>query len=52
MIEQESYQCAFVAQDLSAENKKDSFLVVLSHYDSTKYKDSFHGPKLLKFVKT
>ena len=34
MIEQGSFQFAFIAKDLSAENK-DSFLVVLSHYDNT-----------------
>ena len=50
-IEQESFNCAFVAEDLSKQRSIDSFLVVLGHYNQTSYKNRWYSPKLLKFVK-
>ena len=51
MIEQESFNCAFIAEDLSNQRSTDSFLVVLGHYNQTSYKNKWYSPKLLKFVR-
>ena len=51
MIEQESFNCAFVAEDLSPERSRDSFLVVVGHFNPSVFNNRLHSPKLLKFVK-
>ena len=51
MIEQESFNCAFVAENLSKQRSIDSFLVVLGHFNQNSYKNCLWTPKLLKFVR-
>ena len=52
MIEQRSFQCAFVAKNVSEDKPSDSFLVVLSHHDKRKFENSLHTPKFLRFNKS
>ena len=51
MVEQDSFTCAYVSEDLSTEKSKDSFIVVLGHTGGSKHKDCYYEPKLLKFIK-